>query len=100
MVRRRRERGGFPPDPEPSPPREDKREDKEDKRDDKQEHKLDKKNAKANLILAKAQKALAAAQKRKWLVILIVVGIGAYYAISSGGFNFGGILEKIKGWMP
>ncbi|MAH50383.1 hypothetical protein CMI37_31465 [Candidatus Pacearchaeota archaeon] len=73
---------------------------REDKRDDKQEHKLDKKDAKANLILAKAQKALAAAQKRKWLVILIVVAIGAFYAIKSGGINFGGIIDKVKGWMP
>ncbi len=99
MARRRRNREEFRPDPDFPSPRED-RDDKDDRRDDKQEHKLDKKDAKANLILAKAQKALASAQKRKWLVILIVVAIGAYYVISSGGVNLGGIIEKIKGWMP
>ena len=66
--------------------------------------KIDKRSAKAtskSLILeSKATLALAKAQKRKWLVILIIVAIGAYYAISSGGINVGGIIDKVKGFMP
>lgn len=66
--------------------------------------KIDKRSAKAtskSLILeSKAKLAFAKAQKRKWLVILIIVAIGAYYAISSGGINVGGIIDKVKGFMP
>jgi len=62
--------------------------------------KSDKRSAKADLIDAKARKSLATAQKRKWLVILIIVAIGAFYAIKSGGINFGGIIDKVKGYMP
>ena len=66
--------------------------------------KIDKRSAKAtskSLILeSKATLALAKAQKRKWLVILIIVAIGAYYAIKSGGINVGGIIDKVKGYMP
>lgn len=59
-----------------------------------------KKDAKANLVLAKAQKSLATAAKRKWLVILIVVLLGAYFALKSGGINFGSIGDKIKEYIP
>tara|TARA_Y100000310_G_C20702709_1_gene831491 strand:+ start:4688 stop:4903 length:216 start_codon:yes stop_codon:yes gene_type:complete len=59
---------------------------KEDKNDHKTDRKVDKLNAKANLSLAKAQ-------KRKWLVILIGIGIAAYYALKGGG---GGFLDIIK----
>ena len=66
--------------------------------------KIDKRSAKAtskSLILeSKAKLAFAKSQKRKWLVILILVAIGAYYAISSGGINVGGIIDKVKGFMP
>lgn len=66
--------------------------------------KIDKRSAKAtskSLILeSKAKLAFAKSQKRKWLVILIIVAIGAYYAISSGGINVGGIIDKVKGFMP
>ena len=74
--------------------------DRTDRQDDKRDRQVDKKDAKANLILAKAQKALAAAQKRKWLVILIVVLLGAYFALKSGGINFGSIGDKIKEFIP
>ena len=64
-----------------------------DRKNDKRDAKVDKLTARANLSLAKSQ-------KRKWLVILIVVLLGAYFALKSGGINFGGILEKIKGIAP
>jgi len=71
---------------------------------DKVDVKIDKRSAKAtskSLILeSKAKLAFAKSQKRKWLVILIIVAIGAFYAIKSGGINFGGIIDKVKGYMP
>ena len=59
-----------------------------------------KKSAKAELIDAKARKKAASAQARKWLVILIVVLLGAYFSLKSGGINFGGIIDKVKGLAP
>ena len=81
-----------------------KKKDKVEKVTIKADAKVDKRSAKAtskSLILeSKATLALAKAQKRKWLVILIIVAIGAFYAIKSGGINFGGIIDKVKGFMP
>ena len=59
-----------------------------------------KKSAKAELIASRANLALAKSQKRKWLVILIVVLLGAYFALKSGGINFGSIIDKVKGLAP
>ena len=77
-----------------------KKKDKVEKVTIKSNAKVDKRLAKADLIDAKARKKAAAAQARKWLVILILVAIGAFYAIKSGGINFGGIIDKVKGYMP
>ena len=66
----------------------------EEKREEKRDHKLDKSSAKVDLINAKAGKAMAVAQKRKWLVILIGIGIAAYYALKSGAGS--GLLDIIK----
>ena len=51
--------------------------DRAKKRDDKQDHRLDKIEARTDKIDAQARKASAVATKRKWLVILIVVALGA-----------------------
>jgi hypothetical protein len=66
----------------------DRREDRDEKRDDKQDHRLDKIDAKTDKIDARARKAEAVAKKRKWLVILIVVAIGA--AVFLKNYFFGG----------
>ena len=67
---------------------------KEKKRDSKSDAKATKKSAKADIIDAKARKAMAVAQKRKWLVILIGVGIAAFYALKSGAGS--GLIDIIK----
>lgn len=67
------------------------REDRERRKKEKWQYKLER----IRLITAKA---LAVAKKRKWLVLLIGVGIAAYSIISSGGFGgMGGIIDKLKG---
>jgi len=57
---------------------------------------------KVDKIDAKARLALAKAQKRKWLVLLIAVGIGAYLILKGGmpSIDFSGLLEKAKGLLP
>jgi len=67
---------------------------KSDKRDNKVDAKVTKTSAKANLIDAKARKSMAVAQKRKWLVILIGIGIAAFYALKSGSGS--GLINIIK----
>jgi hypothetical protein len=76
--------------------REDKKEDKKDAREEKVDsrrgYKLDK-------IKAITAKATAVAKKRKWLVLMIGLGLVAYLVISKGGFGGGGgVLEIIKGF--
>ena len=68
------------------------------KREVRAEAKVTKKAGKVDLILAKAQLATAKASKRKALVALIVVGIIAYYLLSSGGGL--GKMEKAKRFIP
>ena len=68
------------------------------KREVRAEAKVTKKAGKVDLILAKAKLATAKASKRKALVALIVVGIIAYYLLSSGGGV--GIMEKAKSFIP
>jgi hypothetical protein len=67
------------------------KEDKERRRREKWQYKIDR-------IKAITAKALAVAKKRKWLVLLIGIGIAAYSIISSGGLSgMGGIIDKLKG---
>ena len=91
MARRRRDR--EIPEDDGS----DRRDDKDDRREDKHDYKLHK-------IDAKSQKAISTAMKRDSLSRLIkwfLIAIGVFYAIAkSGSFDFGGIIEKIKGIMP
>ena len=77
-----------------------KKKDKVEKVTVKADAKSSKKSAKAELVDARANLALAKSQKRKWLVILIVVLLGAYFALKSGGINFGGSIDKVKGLAP
>ena len=77
-----------------------KKKDKVEKVTVKADAKSSKKSAKAELVASRANLALAKSQKRKWLVILIVVLLGAYFALKSGGINFGGIIDKVKGLAP
>ena len=64
------------------------------------DRKNDKRDAKVDKLASRANLALAKAQKRKWLFMLICAAIAAYVVISKGGFNLGGILDKIKGVAP
>lgn len=76
--------------------RKDKKEDKKDAREEKTESKRDYKLDKIKAVTAKS---LAVAKKRKWLVLMIGLGLVAYLVISKGGFGGGGgILEIIKGF--
>ena len=72
----------------------DRRDDKDDRREDKHDYKLDK-------IDAKSQKAISTAMKRDSLSRLIkwvLIALGTFYALFKfGGFDLGGIMEKIKG---
>jgi len=68
-----------------------------DRRTDKVDGKVTKTEAKADLVRAKASKSLAVAQKRKWLVILLGIGVAIYFMVTSGKLDLGGIMEKIKG---
>ncbi len=76
--------------------KEDKKEDKKDAREEKIESKRD---YKLDKIKALTAKSLAVAKKRKWLVLMIGLGLVAYLVISNGGFGGGGgVLEIIKGF--
>jgi hypothetical protein len=76
--------------------RKDKKEDKKDAREEKTESKRDYKLDKIKAVTAKS---LAVAKKRKWLVLMIGLGLVAYLVISKGGFGGGGgVLEIIKGF--
>jgi len=67
---------------------------RDDKRDEKHDHKMDKAGAKEGKILAKAELSKQKAAKRKWLVMLIGIGIAAFYALKSGAGS--GLIDIIK----
>lgn len=56
-----------------------------------------KREGKVDIILAKAELSKAKAEKRKWLVLLIAIGLGAYYLTSGAGSS---ALNIIKGFLP
>jgi len=65
-------------------------ENKEEKVSSRRSYRLEK-------IKALTAKAYAVAAKRKWLVLMMALGIAIYFIITSGGgFSLGGIGEKIK----
>ena len=63
---------------------------REQKVDDKRDYKLDK-------IEAQEEKAYAVAAKRKWLAIIMALGLVIYFVVFKGGFSFGGIGSALKG---
>jgi hypothetical protein len=75
---------------------------RQDKQDARSDNKSDKRDYKIDKIDAKSQKSLATAAKRNSLANLIkwvLIAIGVLYGITKfGGFDIGGILEKIKGF--
>ena len=71
------------------PEKEDRKDVRGEKVDSRRDYKLDK-------IKALTAKATAVAKKRKWLVLMIGLGLVAYLVISKGGM--GGVLEIIKGF--
>ena len=74
------------------PEKEDRKDVRGEKVDSRRDYKLDK-------INALTAKATAVAKKRKWLVLMIGLGLVAYLVISKGGFGGGGgVLEIIKGF--
>tara|TARA_R110000751_G_scaffold11810_3_gene41052 strand:+ start:224 stop:475 length:252 start_codon:yes stop_codon:yes gene_type:complete len=74
------------------PEKEDRKDVRGEKVDSRRDYKLDK-------IKALTAKATAVAKKRKWLVLMIGLGLLAYVVISKGGIGGGGgVLEIIKGF--
>jgi len=72
------------------PEKEDRKDVRGEKVDSRRDYKLDK-------INALTAKATAVAKKRKWLVLMIGLGLVAYMVISKGGMGgMGGILDTIK----
>ena len=58
--------------------------------EEKRDYKLDK-------IEAQEEKAYAVADKRKWLAIIMALGLVIYFVVFKGGFSFGGIGSALKG---
>ena len=58
--------------------------------EEKRDYKLDK-------IEAQEDKAYAVAAKRKWLAIIMALGLVIYFVVFKGGFSFGGIGSALKG---
>ena len=72
------------------------RKDKDEK--DTRPRKEDRRNYKLEKIRELTKKFYAVATKRKWLVIMMGLGITIYFIMTSGGgFSFMGILDKLKG---
>ena len=70
---------------------------KEDRKDVRGEKVDSRRNYKLDKIKALTAKATAVAKKRKWLVLMIGLGLVAYMVISKGGMGgMGGILDTIK----
>jgi len=61
-----------------------------DKVELRRDYKLDK-------IEAQEEKSYAVAAKRKWLAIIMALGLVIYFVVFKGGFSFGGIGSALKG---
>ena len=57
----------------------------------------EKKHYKLDKIEAQEEKAYAVAAKRKWLAIIMALGLVIYFVVFKGGFSFGGIGSALKG---
>jgi len=58
--------------------------------EEKRDYKLDK-------IEAQEEKAYAVAAKRKWLAIIMALGLVIYFVVFKGGFSFGAVGSALKG---
>ena len=68
------------------------------KNDSKAASKIDRVNAKAEKTELKIRLADAKSKKRKWLAILLGLGIAIYFIVSSGsGLS---VLNTLKGFLP
>lgn len=56
------------------------------------EYRLDK-------IEAQEEKSYAVAAKRKWLAIIMALGLVIYFVVFKGGFDFGGVGSTIKSFL-
>lgn len=57
----------------------------------------EKRGYKLDKIEAQEEKAYAVAAKRKWLAIIMALGLVIYFVVFKGGFSFGGIGSALKG---
>ena len=57
----------------------------------------EKRDYKRDKIEAQEEKAHAVAAKRKWLAIIMALGLVIYFVVFKGGFSFGGIGSALKG---
>ena len=65
---------------------------REQKVDDRRDYKLDK-------IEALEEKSYAVAAKRKWLAIIMALGLVIYFVVFKGGFDFGGVGSTLKSFL-
>ena len=63
-----------------------------DKVELRRDYKLDK-------IEAQEDKAYAVAAKRKWLAIIMALGLVIYFVVFKGGFDFGGVGSTLKSFL-
>jgi|TARA_Y100001938_G_C8085690_1_gene431852 hypothetical protein len=56
------------------------------------DYKLDK-------IEAQEEKSYAVAAKRKWLAIIMALGLVIYFVVFKGGFDFGGVGSTLKSFL-
>jgi len=68
-------------------------------REDREKRTENKRNYRLEKIKALTAKFYAVAAKRKWLVLMMALGIAIYFIITSGGgFSFMGMFETVKGF--
>tara|TARA_R110000824_G_C15222850_1_gene677705 strand:- start:3580 stop:3813 length:234 start_codon:yes stop_codon:yes gene_type:complete len=67
------------------------------KSEDKEERVSSRRGYRLEKIKALTAKAYAVAAKRKWLVLMMALGIAIYFIVTSGGgLNFLGMFNKVK----
>jgi len=67
------------------------------KSENKEERVSSRRSYRLEKIKALTAKAYAVAAKRKWLVLMMALGIAIYFIVTSGGgLNFLGMFDKVK----
>ena len=72
--------------------REEEKKTRGDKVELRRDYKLDK-------IEAQEEKSYAVAAKRKWLAIIMALGLVIYFVVFKGGFDFGGVGSTLKSFL-